>query len=121
MFGELLKAVLERALEAELTVHLGYERHERGWSGNGRNGANAQTVQTGVGPAPLQVPRDRSGMFEPILVPKRAGRVAGALDDMVISLYAHGMCECFDQLRPDTPAATRLRAHLDQEIRNWIA
>jgi putative transposase len=40
---------------------------------------------------PLQVPRDRAGTFEPVLVPKRAGRVAGGLDDMVISLYAHGM------------------------------
>jgi putative transposase len=40
---------------------------------------------------PLQVPRDRAGTFEPILVPKRAVRLAGGLDDMVISLYAHGM------------------------------
>jgi putative transposase len=48
-------------------------------------------VQTGVGPVPLQVPRDRAGSFEPLLVPKRAGRVSGGLDDMVVSLYAHGM------------------------------
>ena len=59
--------------------------------GNARNGTIAKTVQTGVGPVPLQVPRDRAGSFEPVLVPKRAGRVAGGLDDMVISLYAHGM------------------------------
>jgi putative transposase len=91
MLGELVRAVLERALEAELTAHLGYERHERGAGGNARNGAIAKTVQTGVGPVPLQVPRDRAGTFEPLLVPKRAGRVAGGLDDMVISLYAHGM------------------------------
>ena len=45
----------------------------------------AKTVQTGVGPVPLRVPRDRAGTFEPVLVPKRAGRVAGGLDDMVIS------------------------------------
>jgi putative transposase len=92
MLGELVKAVLERALEAELTAHLGYDRHERGGEGgNARNGAIAKTVQTGVGPVPLQVPRDRAGTFEPLLVPKRAGRIAGGLDDMVISLYAHGM------------------------------
>jgi putative transposase len=48
-------------------------------------------VQTGVGPVPLAVPRDRAGTFEPVLIPKRAGRVAGGLDDMIISLYAHGM------------------------------
>jgi putative transposase len=94
MLGELVKAVLERALEAELTAHLGYERNDRagrGGQGNYRNGSIAKTVQTGVGPVPLAVPRDRAGSFEPVLVPKRAGRVAGGLDDMVISLYAHGM------------------------------
>ena len=92
MLGELVRAVLERALESELTAHLGYEKGGRGGAGgNARNGAIAKTVQTGVGPVPLQVPRDRAGSFEPVLVPKRAGRVAGGLDDMVISLYAHGM------------------------------
>jgi transposase-like protein len=95
MLGELVRAVLERALEAELTAHLGYGRNERagrpGGPPNYRNGTIDKTVQTGVGPVPLAVPRDRSGTFEPLLVPKRAGRVAGGLDDMVISLYAHGM------------------------------
>jgi transposase-like protein len=95
MLGELVRAVLERALEAELTAHLGYDRGDRagraGGQPNYRNGSIAKTVQTGVGPVPLAVPRDRAGTFEPLLVPKRAGRVAGGLDDMVISLYAHGM------------------------------
>jgi transposase-like protein len=93
MLGELVKAVLERALESEMAAHLGYEPHERAGhnSGNSRNGTIAKTVQTGVGPVPLAVPRDRAGSFEPVLVPKRAGRIAGGLDDMVISLYAHGM------------------------------
>jgi transposase-like protein len=93
MLGELVKAVLERALEAELTAHLGYDRHDPAGhhSGNSRNGSIAKTVQTGVGPVPLAVPRDRAGTFEPLLVPKRAGRIAGGLDDMIISLYAHGM------------------------------
>jgi putative transposase len=93
MLGELVRAVLERALEAEMAVHLGYDPHERAGhnSGNSRNGTIAKTVQTGVGPVPLAVPRDRAGTFEPLLVPKRAGRIAGGLDDMVISLYAHGM------------------------------
>ena len=91
MPGELVRAVLERALEAEMAAHLGYEPHERAGhnSGNSRNGTIAKTVQTGVGPVPLAVPRDRAGSFEPVLVPKRAGRICGGLDDMVISLYAH--------------------------------
>lgn len=93
MLGELVRAVLERALEAEMTAHLGYEKGEHGsrGDGNARNGTKGKTVQTGVGPVPLQVPRDRAGTFEPLLVPKRAGRVAGGLDDMIVSLYAHGM------------------------------
>jgi transposase-like protein len=95
MLGELVKAVLERALEGELTAHLGYERGDRAGRGGGhpnyRNGSIAKTVQTGVGPVPLAVPRDRAGTFEPLLIPKRSGRVAGGLDDMIISLYAHGM------------------------------
>jgi Transposase, Mutator family len=87
MLGELVAAVLERALAGELAAHLGYGKHEvdgRG-SGNSRNGYIAKTVQTGIGPVPLQVPRDRAGTFEPLLIPKRAGRVAGGLDDMIIS------------------------------------
>jgi Transposase, Mutator family len=77
MLGELIRAVLERALESEFTAHLGYERHERGGNGNTRNGTAAKTVPTGVGPVPLQVPRDRAGTFEPVPVPKRARRVSG--------------------------------------------
>src|SRR3984957_13075534 len=92
LLGELIRAVLERALEAELTAHLGYAKGGRGGQdGNARNGTIAKTVQTGVGPVPLQVPRGRAGSFEPLLVPKRAGRVSGGLDDMIVSLYAHGM------------------------------
>lgn len=94
MLGELVRAVLERAFEAELTAHLGYDKHDPAGnnSGNSRNGAGkTKTVQTGVGPVRITVPRDRAGTFEPVLVPKRSGRVAGGLDDMIISLYAHGM------------------------------
>jgi hypothetical protein len=93
LLGELVKAVLERALQAELTAHLGYEKHDHtGYgSGNSRNGTIAKKVQTGIGPVGLEVPRDRAGTFEPLLIPKRSGRISGGLDDMIISLYAHGM------------------------------
>src|SRR5580658_4018595 len=95
MLGELVKAVLERALEGELTAHLGYERGDRagrgGGGGNYRNGTIAKTVQTGVGPVGLAVPRGRAGSFEPLRGLKRAGGVAGGLDDMIVSLYAHGV------------------------------
>src|SRR5258708_39987016 len=92
LLGELVKAVLERALGAGLTAHLGYERHHPAGhnTGNSRNGTISKQVQTGIGPVPLEVPRDRNGSFEP-LVPKRSGRISGGLDDMIISPYAHGM------------------------------
>src|SRR5260370_470593 len=63
MLGELVKAVLERALEAELTAHLGYDRRDRAGrnSGNARNGAISKKVQTGNGPGPLEASRDPAG------------------------------------------------------------
>jgi putative transposase len=89
---EIVKAVLQRGLQTELTEHLGYEKGDpagRG-SANSRNGATGKTVLTEVGPVRLDVPRDRAGTFEPRLVPKGVRR-AGGLDDMIISLYAGGM------------------------------
>jgi len=89
---ELVKAVLERGLQAELTGHLGYEKGDPAGRGspNSRNGSSAKTVATEVGEVALAVPRDRAGSFEPRLVPKGSRR-AGGLDDMIISLYAGGM------------------------------
>jgi putative transposase len=89
---EIVKAVLERGLKAELTDHLGYEHGERsgGAAGNARNGFTPKTVATEVGDVELGTPRDRKGSFEPRLVPKGARRVGG-LDEMIISLYAGGM------------------------------
>jgi len=89
---ELVKAVLERGLDAELTDHLGYERGDPAGRGspNSRNGSTPKTVQSEVGPLPLEVPRDRDSSFDPRLVPKGERRLRG-LDDMIISLYAGGM------------------------------
>jgi len=89
---ELVKKVLERGLAAELTEHLGYGRREAAGkgSGNSRNGHTPKTVQTEIGPVPIEVPRDRAGTFTPMLVPKYDRRLGG-LSDVVISLYAGGM------------------------------
>jgi putative transposase len=89
---ELVKAVLERGLDAELTDHLGYERGDPAGRGspNSRNGTTPKTVQSQIGAMGLDVPRDRDSSFEPRLVPKGERRLAG-LDDMIISLYAGGM------------------------------
>ncbi|MFV2013736.1 MULTISPECIES: IS256 family transposase, partial [unclassified Micromonospora] len=90
--SELVRAVLERGLQAELTEHLGYARRDASGngSGNSRNGSTAKTVQTEIGPVDVKVPRDRAGTFTPMLVPKNARRLGG-LSDVIISLYAGGM------------------------------
>ena len=84
--------MLEAGLAAELSEHLGYERHDRAGhgSGNSRNGSTPKRLGTEVGDVDLATPRDRNGSFEPRLVPKGQRRVDG-LSDMIISLYAGGM------------------------------
>lgn len=92
LFKRLKKALIERALGAELTDHLGYEKGDplgRG-SGNSRNGTSAKTILTDDGELAIEVPRDRAGSFEPQLVPKGQTRFEG-FDDKIISLYARGM------------------------------
>ena len=92
LLKQLTQRRVERALEGELTAHLGYEPHEPGEvaRGNRRNGGSRKTLQTEPGPLPIAVPRDREGRFEPQLVKKRQRRLSG-LDDVVLSLYARGL------------------------------
>lgn len=92
LFRQLKKALMERALGAELTHHLGYEKGDPGGrgSGNSRNGHSAKTVLTEDGEVDLAIPRDRSGTFEPQLVPKGVTRLDG-FDGKIISLYARGL------------------------------
>jgi len=88
----LTKRVLETALEEELTDHLGYGPYDPAGhhSGNSRNGARAKTVLTEVGPVQVDVPRDRAGTFEPVIVPKGKRRLEG-VDRIVLSLTARGL------------------------------
>ena len=113
--SELVRAVLERGLQAELAEHLGYGKHEaagRG-SGNSRNGSTAKTVQTEVGPIDVRVPRDRAGTFTPVMLPKNARRLGG-LSDVVISLYADRLAGPRAAPRPfectSTPASSPYRS-----------
>ena len=86
------KALIERALGAELTHHLGYaagaDKPSEGK--NHRNGASAKTVLTEDGPLRIEVPRDRSGSFEPLLIAKHERRFTG-FDDKIVAMYARGM------------------------------
>ncbi|MEJ3403470.1 IS256 family transposase [Rathayibacter sp. YIM 133350] len=92
LLGGMLKATLERGLEAELTEHVGYERGdvEASLYPNSRNGTTPKMVSTEIGEVDLAIPRDRNGTFTPMLVPKGQRRLDG-LDGMIISLYAGGM------------------------------
>lgn len=88
----MLKAALERGLDAELSEHVGYDRGDAEASlfPNSRNGFTAKTVGTEIGDVELAIPRDRAGTFTPMLVPKGSRRL-DTLDAMIISLYAGGM------------------------------
>ena len=92
LLKQLTKLLVERALDAELTEHLGHERNEAvsNPAGNTRNGKSRKTLKGDFGELPIEVPRDRHGSFEPQLIPKHQTRWAG-FDDKIISLYARGM------------------------------
>jgi putative transposase len=92
LFRRLKKALLERALGAELTHHLGYEKGDpagRG-TGNSRNGTSSKALLTDDGEIEIEVPRDRAGTFEPVIVAKGQTRFDG-FDEKIISLYGRGM------------------------------
>jgi len=88
----LTRQVLQAALEAEMAAHLGFDRGDPASRGapNIRNGSYPKTVRTEVGEVTIDVPRDRAGTFEPVIVAKHQRRLAG-FDEAVISLYAKGM------------------------------
>ena len=92
LLSGMLKAALERGLDAELTEHVGYDRGDPDASlhDNSRNGSSAKIVATEIGDVELAIPRDRDGTFTPMLVPKGSRRLDG-LDAMIVSLYAGGM------------------------------
>ncbi len=90
LLNQLTKNVLETALEAELTEHLGHEHGGTPTAENMRNGTRVKTVLTEIGPVEIEVPRDRDGSFEPVIVPKRKRRLDG-IDEIVLSFSARGL------------------------------
>jgi len=92
LLKQLTKALLERAMNAELTHHLGYEKHDpAGYgSGNSRNGSTPKTVKGDFGALQVETPRDRNGSFEPQILKKHQTRFEG-FDEKILSLYARGM------------------------------
>jgi putative transposase len=130
LLKHLTKRVVERALEAELTTHLGYAPHARqgGESDNCRNGKGKKTVHTETGRLEIEVSRDRNGSFEPQLVKKRQRRLDG-FDEKVLALYARGLStrdiqghleELYGTEVSPTLISTITDAVLD-EVRTWQA
>jgi putative transposase len=92
LLSRLTKRLVERAMAAELTDHLGYEHGEAppGGVGNARNGITAKTIHTEQGSVRIEQPRDRKGSFEPQIVPKHQRRFEG-FDDRIVAMYGRGM------------------------------
>jgi putative transposase len=92
LLAGLTRRLVERAMAAELTEHLGYEPHQEppGGTGNARNGSTPKTLQTEHGPVPIKTARDRRGTFEPQIVRKGQRRFEG-FDDKILALYARGL------------------------------
>ena len=92
LLKQLTKALIERALQAEMTEHLGHDKHATvsNLTGNARNGKSSKTLKGEFGELPIEIPRDREGNFEPQLISKHQTRWTG-FDDKIISLYSRGM------------------------------
>jgi putative transposase len=90
ILAQLQKAVIEKVLEAEMTHHLGYPKHQRSDSDNARNGKSKKRLRTNSGPLEVGIPRDRHNQFEPRLIAKHQRSFSG-FDDKIIALYARGL------------------------------
>src|SRR5438270_6170284 len=92
LLSQLTKRLVERALEVELTDHVGYEHHQEppGGAENTRNGSTPKTLVTEHGSVPIDTPRDRDGSFEPKIVRKRQRRFEG-FDEKILALYSRGL------------------------------
>ena len=92
LLKQLTKGLLERAMQAEMTDHLGYEKHapSNSKSANARNGTYKKKIKGEFGELDVTVPRDRDSSFDPVILPKRQSRFHG-FDDKIIAMYARGM------------------------------
>lgn len=125
---QLTKALVERALKAELTDHLGYEKNSSGGKnrGNSRNGSSTKTLITDDGDLQIEVPRDRNSEFEPQLVPKGQRRFTG-FDDKILSMYARGMTtrdiqgHLLDMYKVEVSAelVSTVTNEIMEEVREW--
>ena len=128
LLRQLTKAVLERALQAEMTGHLGYEKHHSAGnnSGNSRNGVTTKTLKGDFGEIPLETPRDRNGSYEPQIVSKGQTRFTG-FDEKIISMYARGMStreiqghlEEIYQVEVSPALISNVTEEVMEEVKSW--
>lgn len=117
---------IEKMLEGELDDHLGYEKHKTSDSSNARNGYSKKKVKSNLGEMEIQVPRDREGSFNPMLVPKRENMIEG-LEEVMISMYAKGMSvsDIQEQIGEiykfdvSTSAISRISSRVAEDIVAW--
>lgn len=124
--SQLHKRGIEQMLEGELDHHLGYDKHAKSDQSNARNGYGNKKIRTDFGETRIDVPRDREGSFEPVIVPKRKSMAEG-VESLVVSLYAKGMSnadieeqllEMYD-FRLSTSAISRITARVTEDITAW--
>jgi len=126
LLNDLKKSLLEKALDAEMDHHLGYQKHEssgRG-SGNSRNGKSKKTVQGEIGRTEIETPRDRNGTFEPQLIRKHQRRFPG-FDQKILALYAKGMttrdiAETMEELY-EVEVSHDLVSHVTETVQSEVA
>ena len=125
-FKNLHNRGIEAMLEGELDDHLGYDKHSKARTSNTRNGYGSKTIKTSLGESEIQVPRDRDGSFNPMIVPKRKNMIDG-IENVVISLYAKGMSnsDIEEQIREiygfevSTSAISRITDKVSEDIVAW--
>lgn len=119
--AQLIKAGLERGLQAEPADHPGYDKGDPNASEhpNSRNSSSAKSLATSVGDVELSIPRDRGGSFTPMPVAKGSGRVDG-LDDMIVSLHAGGMTMCDIEHHPVSTVGTQISRQTITKITDGV-
>lgn len=123
---QLQKRGLEKILDGELDDHLDHLKHQKSKEGNTRNGYSQKSVRSSFGQDNIQVPRDREGSFNPIIVPKR-GNIVDGIENIIVSLYAKGMSnsDIEEQIRElynfdiSTSTISRITDRISEDIVAW--
>lgn len=126
LFKALHSKALESMLEGELDAHLGYDKHQKSNNPNSRNGKTSKTIQSEYGESRIDVPRDRQGSFDPVVVPKHQSRSL-SVENLVLSLYAKGLsvADIEEELyelygyRLSTSAISVITNRVSQEVTEW--